>query len=152
MLRQAHERAEDFLPVDPRRYFASMKLLFDGDQELADAEQAHDRDDEAHPLHQFIDTHREPHASGHRIDTDRGDMPKVSGSSSETPFGAPRPGSTPTRMPSNTPTTINIKCGMVTAMVKPCKSDSRFSIAFSVTARTRRRANRAAASPGTCAR
>ena len=32
-----------------------------------------------------------------------GSIEKVSGSSSVTPFGAPRPGSTPTRMPSSTP-------------------------------------------------
>ena len=41
-----------------------------------------------------------------RMIADTGDMLKVSGSSSATPFGAPRPGSTPTRMPSSTPITI----------------------------------------------
>ena len=35
-----------------------------------------------------------------------GSIEKVSGNISETPFGAPRPGSTPTRMPSSTPTII----------------------------------------------
>ena len=38
-----------------------------------------------------------------------GSMPKVSGSSSVTPFGAPSPGSTPTRMPSSTPPTISAR-------------------------------------------
>ncbi|MGY2907726.1 hypothetical protein ACVWVY_006747 [Bradyrhizobium sp. URHC0002] len=38
---------------------------------------------------------------------DTGCIPKVSGSSSDTPLGAPRPGKTPTRMPSNTPITIS---------------------------------------------
>jgi len=35
-----------------------------------------------------------------------GSMLYVSGRSSVTPFGAPRPGSTPTRIPSSTPPTI----------------------------------------------
>ena len=34
-----------------------------------------------------------------RMMADTGSMPKVSGSSSDTPLGAPRPGRTPTRMP-----------------------------------------------------
>src|SRR3954453_12275768 len=42
-----------------------------------------------------------------RIIADTGCMPKVSGNSSDTPLGAPRPGNTPTRMPSRTP--INIR-------------------------------------------
>jgi hypothetical protein len=41
-----------------------------------------------------------------RMIADTGCIPKVSGSSSDTPFGAPRPGKTPTRMPSSTPITI----------------------------------------------
>jgi hypothetical protein len=41
-----------------------------------------------------------------RMIADTGCIPKVSGSSSDTPLGAPRPGSTPTRMPSSTPITI----------------------------------------------
>ena len=64
-----------------------------------------------------------------RMIAETGCMPKVSGSNSDTPFGAPSPGSTPTRMPSNTPITISVRCGTVTAMVKPCSSSSRFSIA-----------------------
>jgi len=42
-----------------------------------------------------------------RMMADTGCIPKVSGSSSDTPLGAPSPGKTPTRMPSSTP--INIK-------------------------------------------
>ena len=42
-----------------------------------------------------------------RMIAETGSMVKVSGSSSDTPFGAPRPGSTPTRMPSSTPMTIS---------------------------------------------
>ena len=38
-----------------------------------------------------------------------GSMLNVSGISSVTPFGAPRPGSTPTRIPSSTPPTINVR-------------------------------------------
>ncbi len=44
-----------------------------------------------------------------RMMAETGSMAKVSGSSSDTPFGAPRPGSTPTRMPSITPSTISIR-------------------------------------------
>lgn len=38
-----------------------------------------------------------------RMMAETGSIVKVSGRSSDTPFGAPRPGSTPTRMPSITP-------------------------------------------------
>ena len=41
-----------------------------------------------------------------RMMADTGCIPKVSGSSSDTPLGAPRPGNTPTRMPSSTPISI----------------------------------------------
>ncbi len=41
-----------------------------------------------------------------RMIADTGCMPNVSGNSSETPLGAPSPGSTPTRMPSSTPISI----------------------------------------------
>ncbi|MGY3421559.1 hypothetical protein ACVWZW_002034 [Bradyrhizobium sp. F1.13.4] len=54
-----------------------------------------------------------------RMMAETGCMPKVSGSSSDTPFGAPSPGSTPTRMPSSTPITISARCGSVIAMLKP---------------------------------
>jgi len=43
--------------------------------------------------------------------------------------------------------TISVKCGRVTAMVKPCKSSSRFSIAFPESeSRPRRAARHVAAS------
>src|SRR6266702_2767480 len=66
-----------------------------------------------------------------RMMAETGCMPKVNGSSNDTPFGAPSPGSTPTRMPSSTPTTISARCGTVTAMVKPCRSSPRLSIGLS---------------------
>ncbi len=49
-----------------------MKFVLDRDQQLADAEQAHDRDHEIDALHQFIDTHGEPNAAGDGVDPDRG--------------------------------------------------------------------------------
>src|ERR1700704_5492988 len=54
-----------------------------------------------------------------RMMADTGCIPKVSGSSSDTPLGAPRPGSTP----------INIRKMWLpdSAMPKPCMSASRFS-------------------------
>ena len=58
-----------------------------------------------------------------RMIAETGCMPKVSGSSSDTPLGAPRPGSTPTRMPSSTPPTIRAMCGTEIAIVKPCSSE-----------------------------
>src|SRR5262245_39646106 len=58
-----------------------------------------------------------------------GCMPNVRGSSSDTPFGAPSPGSTPTRIPGSTPMSINARCGSVIAIVKPCSKDSMLSIA-----------------------
>src|SRR5689334_7829437 len=64
-----------------------------------------------------------------RMMADTGCMPKVRGSRSDTPLGAPRPGNTPTRMPSSTPTTISARCGTVTAIPKPCISASTFSMA-----------------------
>ena len=42
-----------------------------------------------------------------RMIADTGSMVKVSGRSKETPFGAPSPGSTPTRMPSKTPAAVS---------------------------------------------
>ena len=70
---QTAQRAEHFPPLDLRRHRAGVKLLLDGDQQLADTEQAHHGDDEVDALHQFIDAHGEPHAAGHGIDADRRD-------------------------------------------------------------------------------
>ena len=44
-----------------------------------------------------------------RMIAETGSIEKVSGSSSDTPLGAPSPGSTPTRMPSSTPATISAR-------------------------------------------
>src|SRR5437763_8065250 len=66
-----------------------------------------------------------------RMTAETGAIPNVKGRSSETPFGAPSPGRTPTRMPKSTPMSISPRCGSVTAMVKPCRRSSRFSMARS---------------------
>src|SRR5471032_705561 len=63
-----------------------------------------------------------------RMIADTGAIPKVSGSSSDTPLGAPRPGSTPTRMPSSTPPIISAIWGTEMAIEKPCISESKFSM------------------------
>src|SRR5882757_10554498 len=49
-----------------------------------------------------------------------GSMLKVSGSRIATPFGPPRPGSTPTKMPSTSPTIINEMVFHVIRTAKPC--------------------------------
>src|SRR5882724_4596585 len=49
-----------------------------------------------------------------------GSMVKVSGSRIATPFGPPRPGSTPTKMPSTRPTIINDRILNVSRTSKPC--------------------------------
>src|SRR5690349_13045537 len=64
-----------------------------------------------------------------RMIAETGCMPKVSGSSSETPFGAPSPGRTPTRMPKRTPTIISAIWLNESATSKPCISSEMFSIA-----------------------
>src|SRR5689334_9873041 len=64
-----------------------------------------------------------------RMIAETGCMPKVSGSSSETPFGAPRPGSTPTKMPKSTPVTMRTIWLNESATSKPCISSEMFSIA-----------------------
>src|SRR5512143_1390371 len=66
-----------------------------------------------------------------RMIADTGCIVNVSGSSSVTPLGAPSPGSTPTRMPSSTPTTISITWYGVRATANPCSSASKDSIAWS---------------------
>src|SRR5581483_3628646 len=59
-------------------------------------------------------------------------MPNVTGSRSDTPFGAPSPGSTPTRMPSSTPPTISAMWPNEKAIEKPCSRASRFSMQLPV--------------------
>ena len=49
-----------------------------------------------------------------------GSMVKVSGSRIATPFGPPRPGSTPTKMPSTNPTIISRIVFHVSSTAKPC--------------------------------
>src|SRR5437764_15333044 len=49
-----------------------------------------------------------------------GSMVKVSGSRIATPFGPPRPGSTPTKMPSTSPTIISASVFHVSSTAKPC--------------------------------
>src|SRR3981081_3513006 len=49
-----------------------------------------------------------------------GSMVKVSGSRIATPFGPPRPGSTPTKMPSTRPTIISASVFHVSRTAKPC--------------------------------
>src|SRR5512137_3081760 len=62
-----------------------------------------------------------------RMIADTGFMPKVSGMSSVTPLGAPSPGSTPTRMPRNTPTIIRRMLYGLTARANPCARSGKFS-------------------------
>src|ERR1044071_1756530 len=49
-----------------------------------------------------------------------GSIVKVSGSRMATPFGPPRPGSTPTKMPSTSPTIISASVFQVRRTRKPC--------------------------------
>ena len=78
-----------------------------------------------------------PNSAPQYIDDNRmmaevGSSAKVSGISSDTPFGAPKPGSTPTMRPIITPPTISIRCMGVMAMPKPCIRRSKFPIAAPV--------------------
>src|SRR3954467_1184419 len=57
-----------------------------------------------------------------------GSMVKVSGSRMATPFGPPRPGSTPTKMPSTSPTIIRASVFQVSSTAKPCISRPKASI------------------------
>src|SRR5690242_7995756 len=49
-----------------------------------------------------------------------GSMVKVSGSRIATPLGPPSPGSTPTKMPSTSPTIISASVFQVSSTAKPC--------------------------------
>src|SRR4051812_34069048 len=57
-----------------------------------------------------------------------GSMVKVSGSRMATPLGPPRPGSTPTKMPSTRPTTISEMIFQVISTAKPCINNPKASI------------------------
>src|ERR1700704_253386 len=58
-----------------------------------------------------------------------GSMLKVSGSRIATPFGPPRPGSTPTKMPSTRPSIIRAILSQVISTWKPWNNSSNASIA-----------------------
>src|ERR1700692_242493 len=57
-----------------------------------------------------------------------GSMVKVSGSRLATPFGPPRPGSTPTKMPSTRPTIIRASVFHVIRTAKPCSNRPKASM------------------------
>src|ERR1700761_2267062 len=57
-----------------------------------------------------------------------GSMVKVSGSRIATPFGPPRPGSTPTKMPSTSPTIIRASVFQVIRTAKPCSNRPKASM------------------------
>src|SRR6185312_10524219 len=59
-----------------------------------------------------------------------GSMVKVSGSRIATPFGPPRPGSTPTKMPSTSPTIISARVFHVIRTAKPWNNRPNASIEF----------------------
>src|ERR1700754_1143966 len=58
-----------------------------------------------------------------------GSMVKVSGSRIATPLGPPSPGSTPTKMPSTSPTIISRSVFQVSSTAKPCTRRPKASIA-----------------------
>src|ERR1700694_1656813 len=57
-----------------------------------------------------------------------GSMVKVSGSRIATPLGPPSPGSTPTKMPSTSPTIISAMVFQVSSTAKPCINRPKASI------------------------
>src|ERR1700759_2546426 len=59
---------------------------------------------------------------------DVGSIVKVSGSRIATPLGPPRPGNTPTKMPSTSPSTISAMIFHVISTAKPCSSNPKASI------------------------
>ncbi len=80
-----------------------------------------------------IDVVDPPNSAPQYIDVSRmmaevGSSAKVSGISSDTPLGAPSPGSTPTTSPISTPATISIRCIGVMATENPCISRSKLPI------------------------
>src|SRR5450432_3068095 len=60
-----------------------------------------------------------------------GSIVKVSGSRIATPLGPPRPGNTPTKMPSTRPTIIRVSVFHVIRTAKPCSNRPKASIAVS---------------------
>src|SRR5438105_15457306 len=58
-----------------------------------------------------------------------GSIVNVSGNRIATPLGPPNPGSTPTKMPSRRPTSINASVFHVSRTAKPCTSSVSASIA-----------------------
>src|SRR6266403_3018162 len=62
---------------------------------------------------------------------DVGSMVNVSGSRIATPFGPPSPGSTPTKMPSTSPTIISASVFQVSRTAKPCINRPKASMQIS---------------------
>src|SRR5713226_5308010 len=63
---------------------------------------------------------------------DVGSMVNVSGNKMATPFGPPRPGSTPTKIPRTRPTIISASVFQVRRTPKPCSRRPKASIALSL--------------------
>src|SRR6266576_4340678 len=57
-----------------------------------------------------------------------GSIVNVSGSRIATPFGPPRPGNTPTKMPSTSPTIIRISVFQVSRTANPCINSPKASM------------------------
>src|SRR6059058_3146061 len=66
-----------------------------------------------------------------------GSIVKVSGSRMATPFGPPSPGSTPTKMPSTSPSSISIRFLNVSRTTKPSRSRPKASMAAALVAEGR---------------
>src|SRR6266700_4440123 len=60
-----------------------------------------------------------------------GSIVKVNGNRIATPFGPPSPGSTPTKIPSTSPTIISSSVFHVSRTAKPCRSRPKASITYS---------------------
>src|SRR5262245_2149086 len=67
-----------------------------------------------------------------------GSIVKVSGSRMATPFGPPRPGSTPTKMPSTRPSIISARIFQVSRTLKPRRRSPTASIALAAEERLER--------------